>query len=249
MRLSKTSQRILLVAVLTLIFSAAIFTLAPKEIIRCYLVRWSDLEEISPNLFVDPQMPETQRQSLLSSLTESETRIETLYGDITANPVIIAGHTMEVMKTYGGNLYNRTGRTYLTLARTFIILGPDGMRSVDALSHELVHAEFSERIGHWNRSEIPNWFDEGLAVQFDDRISLAVWRTRTDDGETAPDLDQIGTIEHNDWLGYATSKHEVQRWLDIVGQSGFLEFLQAIRNGDDFNETYRSIERDHSTSQ
>ena len=39
-----------------------------------------------------------------------------------ADPVIIAGHTMEVMKTYGGNSYNRAGRTYLTLLTTFIIL-------------------------------------------------------------------------------------------------------------------------------
>jgi hypothetical protein len=156
---------------------------------------------------------------------------------------------MEVMKTYGGNSYNRAGRTYLTPVTTFIILGPDGVLSADVLSHELAHAEFSARIGHWNRDKIPNWFDEGLAVQFDDRYSEAEWQTRTDNGRTAPDLDQIGTIKHDDWLGYATAKHEVRRWLDIVGQEGLWALLQAIKSGEEFQETYYSLERTYTTAQ
>ena len=93
------------------------------------------------------------------------------------------------------------------------------------LSHELAHVELSARIGYWNRDEIPNWFDEGLAVQFDDRYSDAEWRTRTDNGRTAPDLGQMAIITYDDRLGYLTAKHEVQRWLDVVGQEGFFVLL------------------------
>jgi hypothetical protein len=243
---SKRRKKILVASalmVLLLSIGAALLTLAPREIVRCYLVRWSDLDRLAPNLFVDPHMPESQRQRLLSSLADAQERIATLYGEPTANPVILAGHTMDVMSAYGGNAYNRAGRAYLTPVATFVILGPDGSRSVDVLAHELAHAEFSARIGHGNRDEVPNWFDEGLAVQFDGRYSEAAWRTRTDGGRTAPDLDQIGTIEHDDWLGYATAKHEVGRWLEAVGREGLEALLQSIRNGGEFREAYHAIER------
>jgi hypothetical protein len=227
---------------------AALYQMAPRGLLRCYLVRWSHLETVAPNLFVDPDMSEPQRQILRSSLADAKARVAALYGEYTASPVIIAGHSMEVMSDYGGNSYNRAGKTYLTLAATFILLGPGGISSPDVLSHELAHAEFSARIGHGNRDEIPNWFDEGLAVQFDERYSEAEWRRRTDNGRTAPDLDQLGIIRHNDWLAYATAKHEVGRWLEAVGQKGFWAFLQAIRSGHEFQEIYSSIERAYSAT-
>jgi hypothetical protein len=247
MESSKRAKKILLASVLLLLVGAAGFTLATQPIVRCYLVRWSDLDQIAPNVYVGPDMPESQRQTLLSSLADAKTRVATLYGEYTANPVIIAGHTMEVMNTYGGSSDNRAGRAYLTPIAAFIVLGPDGLAGVeDVLPHELAHVEFSARIGHGNRGKIPAWFDEGLAVQFDDRYSESEWRTRTDNGRTAPALDQIGVITHDDWFKYATAKHEVRRWLDVVGQEGFWAFLQSIRNGAGFQEAYRSTEQAYS---
>jgi len=249
MKSPKRVKKILLTSVLLLLIGVAGYKLASHEIVRCYLVRWSDLDNIAPNLYVDPNMPESQRQILLSLLADAKERVATLYGEYTANPVIIAGHTVEVMKAYGGNSYNRAGRASFTPIATFVILGPNGIRSMDVLSHELAHAEFSARIGYWNRDKIPNWFDEGLAVHFDDRYSEAEWQTRTDNGRTAPDLDQMGVIKHDDRLGYVTAKHEVQRWLDAVGQEGFWALLQSIRSGDEFQETYHSIEQAYATTQ
>jgi hypothetical protein len=249
MKSSKRVKKILLASVLVLFIGAACYKLASHEIIRCYLVRWSDLDNIAPNIYVDPNMPESQRQILLSSLADAKERVATLYDEYTANPVIIAGHTMQVMQAYRGSSDNRAGSAHFTPVASFIILGPNGVSSMDVLSHELAHVEFSARIGYWNRGKIPNWFDEGLAVQFDNRYSETEWRTRTDNGRTAPDLDQMGIIKHNDWLGYATAKREVQRWLDAVGQEGFWALLQSIRSGDEFQETYHSIERAYTTTQ
>jgi hypothetical protein len=243
MKSSKRVKKILLASALLLFVGVVFSKLASYEIIRCYLVGWSDLDNMAPNLYVDPNMPEPQRQILLSSLADAKERVAMLYGEYTATPVIIAGHTMEVMKIYGGNSYNRAGRASLTPIASFIILGPDGIRSLDVLSHELAHVEFSARIGYWNRDEVPNWFDEGLAVQFDDRYSEAEWQTKTDNGRTAPDLDQMGVIMYDDRLGYLTAKHEVRRWLDAVGQEGFWALLQSIKSGGEFQETYHSIEQ------
>jgi hypothetical protein len=182
-------------------------------------VRFSGLDKIAPGIYVDAEMPESQRRILLSSSADAKERVATLYGEY------------------------RAGMAYLTLAASFVVLGPDGISSVDVLSHELAHVEFSARIGHRNRARIPNWFDEGLATQFDDRYSEAEWQIRTDSGKTAPSLDQIGIIKHDDRPGYATAKHEVQRWLAVVGPEGFRALLQSIRSGAEFQETYHSIER------
>jgi hypothetical protein len=247
MSLSSRTTKLLWILAFVLLAGAGFSRLASHEIVRCYLVRWSDLDNIAPNLYVDPTMPESQRQILQSSLADAKERVAVLYGEYTADPVIIAGHTMEVMEVYGGNVYNRAGRAYFTPIAAFIILGPSGLLSVDVLSHELAHVEFSARIGYWHRGEIPNWFDEGLAVQFEERYSEAEWQARTDNGRTAPALDQIGIIRHDDWLKYATAKHEVRRWLDIVGQEGFGALLQAIRNGNEFQETYNRIEQARTT--
>ena len=251
MRSSQKVKRAALVLSLALLLAICVasYRLAPREVIRCYLVRWSELDSLAPDLYVDPEMPEAQRQILRSSLADAKARVAVLYGEYTADPVIIAGHTLDVMETYGGNRYNRAGRTYLTLTATFIILGPDGMLSTDVLAHELAHAEFAARIGHANRKEIPSWFDEGLAVQFDERYSEEEWQARTDGGRTAPDLDQLGVIRHDDWLAYATAKHEVGRWLDAVGQEGFWAFLEAIRSGQALQDAYSSTERVNAATQ
>ena len=102
---------ILLALVVVALIGAVLFELMPDGIARCYLVSVSDLDTIAPDVYVDPDMPESQRQALLSSLADGKERITSLYGEYAAGPVIIAGHTMDVMQTYGGNAYNRAGRT------------------------------------------------------------------------------------------------------------------------------------------
>jgi len=246
MKPSRTVKIVLLLIFLLVITVAVSYILVTNSLVRCYLARLSDLDRLAPNIYIDPDMSDNQRMTLQASIAAAEKRIAGLYGEYTARPVLFAGHTMDVMETYGGNSYNRAGRTHLTLTAAFVILGPDGMMSVDVLSHELAHVEFVARIGHVNRAKVPNWFDEGLAVQFDDRYSEVEWQTRTDNGRTAPDLDQIGVIGYNDWLGYATAKHEVKRWLELVGQDGFWTLLESIRSGDPFQDSYNSIEREYT---
>jgi hypothetical protein len=78
-------KKILLVLAPLLLIGAVFYELAPHEIIRCYLVRWSDLDNIAPNLYVDPNMPDSQKQILLSSSANAKDHIATLYGEYTAS--------------------------------------------------------------------------------------------------------------------------------------------------------------------
>lgn len=242
MKISKHTRNLLWIFVtLVLLLGTVIYQIAPNGLLCCYFVRWSDLDEIAPNIYVDQTMPAAQREILLASITSAKERIASLYGEYTASPVIIAGHTIDVMEVYGGNSYNRAGRAYLTLTSAFIVLGPNGISDIDILSHELAHIEFSKRIGHLNWKKVPNWFDEGLAVQFDHRYTEEEWQRRTNNGETAPDVRQMGIIRHDDWLGYAAAKHEVSRWLEIVGQEGFQDLLDALQSGDKIDDIYNDL--------
>ena len=238
---SKRAKTILIALLLGLLAGFAFYVLSQQAIVRCYLVELSDLEEIGPGLYVDPKMPESRRRNLLASYQEARDRVGTLYGEYTADPVIIAGHTMDVMNEYGGNSYNRVGRTFITLAAAFVVLGPDG-QNVDVIAHELSHTELAARVGWWNRAEIPSWFDEGLAVQLDDRYPEIEMPNQSESSGDLRELEQLGVIEHNDYLAYAKSKQEVRRWLDQAGQEGLRLLLTEMRDGDDFDESYSSIE-------
>lgn len=114
---------------------------------------------------------------------------------------------------------------------------------MDVVAHEMAHAELAHRIGYRRANQLPDWFEEGLALQVDERYTEAEWLARTSDGATAPDLDEIGIIRHDDWIGYATAKHEVSRWMGAVGQEGYLKFLQAVRQGEDFTLAYQAAEQ------
>jgi hypothetical protein len=228
--------------VIIFLFAGGGYILSGHPVIHCYLVKWSDLEEIADNIYVDPDMPDWNRNYLINAVEEGEDRVGNLFGDVIGKPIIIAGHTMDVMQEYGGNSYNTIGRTYLTLLGAYIVLGPDGITMQDVIAHELAHAELTARIGHKNVEILPDWFEEGLALQVDYRFTEEDWAIQTANGEINPELSGIGEIKHDDVIAYVTAKHEISRWLDIVGQQGFLDLLQTIKQGEDFLSAYRLIE-------
>jgi len=240
--MGKLVRRFVIIVAILAILGIRFFQFAQHPVMRSYLVRWSDLDQIAPNIYVDPEMPETDREFLLVAAKEAKTRITALYGDYKAAPVIIAGHTMDVMAKFGGNTYNRVGRTYLTALGQYIVFGPDGSTNLDVIAHEIAHSELAQRIGYKTVNALPDWFEEGLALQVDKRFTEEEWQARTSDGMYAPNLDKIDTIAHNDWLAYATAKHEVSRWLGVVGQEGLLVFLQTIQQNEDFYTAYQAIE-------
>jgi hypothetical protein len=229
MKISRKVIRPISGITILLILSIGLFWLSKHPVMRCYLVCWSDLDQITENVYVDPAMPEANREHLRAAVTEAKQRIAAIFGDFQGDAVIIAGHTMSIMNEYGGNSYNQVGRTYLTTLGSYIVLGPGGAQDTDVIAHEMAHAELSHRLGYRRANQLPDWFEEGLALQVDERYTEAEWLAKTSNGAAAPDLDEIGIIRHDDWLGYATAKHEVSRWMGVSGQEGLLKFLQAIR--------------------
>jgi hypothetical protein len=233
---------------LLLLTLAASYAVVLSRQIRCQLVHWSNLKKVNSSLFVDPDMSRQQVSQIVQMTIEARQRVAQFYGNLEANPLIIAGQDEKVIGKYARS-GNRTATTYLYLGEAYVILGPDGL-NVDVIAHELMHAELSERIGFLRREfKIPTWFDSGLAMQADYRESYSEeeWQKKTEGGKLAPSLKHLTSEKEfytsDYWVNYATAKHEVGRWFAIVGSQGLADFLTRIKS-EKFTEAYESIERE-----
>jgi hypothetical protein len=237
--------RLLLVSV-GLSMAAALGYLQRAKV-RCELIDWSDLKRVEAKLYVDPRLSQEETERLLRKVAEAQARDARFFGVLLSKPVIIAGPDNQVMDRFG-QAGNRTALTYLFLGQAFIVLGPDGM-NLDVIAHEIMHAELARRVGFWNRAfKVPTWFDEGLAMQADERepFSELHWQERTKAGTLAPDLIPLTSgvrfFAGDIWANFATAKHEVRRWLTIVGTPGLLDFIDRLNGHESFASAYREAE-------
>ena len=147
---------------------------------------------------------------------------------------------------------------------SYLVLGPDG-NNADVIAHELCHDELFARLGWWRiKRQIPQWFNEGLALMVDYRFSSpSVWEQpdkqpnpfsdedlssfpqrpmlKLTDLETTQDF--FGGGYTNTMLAYQTSAEEVTRWLTVVGRAGVPALSNAVANGVAFGDAYRRLER------
>ncbi len=241
-RARSLSIRVLLTLFASLFFLVIVGGLARPAAARCLLVKWSAFEEISDNIFVDPSMSDSAKQRVVATITEAQERVADLYGERQAKPVIIAGYRQDVMKTYGGSSsLNSPGLTRITAFGAHIVVGPGGINT-DVLAHELAHAEFVARVGYWQWRRIPNWFDEGLAVQVDYRyplLSLEPDQVRS----ALSEIEAQGRIRSRDRAAYLAAKQEVARWLSTAKTIGLARFLRDLQGGAEFYSSYHHASR------
>ena len=148
---------------------------------------------------------------------------------------------------------------------SYLILGPDG-NNADVIAHELCHDELFARLGWWRvKRQIPQWFNEGLALLVDYRFSKpALWDTPHRSGKRPPTesnsspfptrqmikLSELETTRDffggdygHTMLAYQTAASEVAHWLSVVGKAGIPALTDAVAKGDNFSDAYRQLER------
>lgn len=228
-----------------------LFILSNKSVVQafnCYTVSFSDFKEIYKNVYVEPNTVDADINNILNTISKSKDTAAQLYGSFNAKPVFIISKDPATLKKFG--VENGTGATQKTIFGSYIILGPDGL-NIDVISHELTHSELAYRIDKSKSTKIPIWFDEGMATQVDNRpkYSEEQWIKKTENGAKVPNMRNLdsGTQFYvNDLdtrvLNYTLAKHEVHRWLSVVGQKGLLQLIDDVNNGYDFYKSYNSIE-------
>ena len=212
----------------------------------------SGMDEVTPQLFVEPTMPAEQRQDVQRQIDIGRAQVERFYGSITTTPYFVACISRECDTRFGS--YGQRAAAYGDIA---IRLSANGL-SAPLVAHEWSHVEFYRRAGGWwHARKVPRWFDEGVAVVVanEARHSEANWRDIQRLGLPTPKLGEL--ITFNDWgaavnkygetagdvpsnlhVVYTTASQAVRGFLSCTGPIGIGSLLGALRAGATFGDAY-----------
>ena len=168
----------------------------------------------------------------LKRLTQAaRSRIGAVFGDPKATPILIYA---DDDSRFGWSRANRVG------SRACVVIGPEG-RSVDVVAHELMHAELHHRVG-WRRrlTQIPTWFDEGIAMQVDWRRRYLLPREDLPRSRDVMDRKTARAFFVADdqalTRNYAEARQVVTDWLNNAGAETLYSRLEQLREGHSFDE-------------
>lgn len=152
-------------------------------------------------------------------LSAARERVAGLFGSVQSAPLIgcLPEPALGVAVTYGQT-------RFAPLLPAVVLLGPKG-QNLDVAAHEWAHAELSKRLGVLTRSwRVPVWFDEGLAMQVDERPEYQLDQLAAVPG-AQPQLEGLATSKQffSDRaelgrLRYGFARCVVQRWHSVTLQ-------------------------------
>ena len=268
-------MRVLLRYVLPFLIALPIgFLLLYPQLLRCMRIGQSAEFQLLPGVgraYISRTTTDRQRKQFSGHVLAARSRIRRFWGEQQGQAVLIYCPQQTDYERYcvggegaGCSLGTPWGASYL-------ILGPEG-NNTDVMAHELCHDELFTRLGWWRvKRDIPQWFNEGLALMVDYRFSNpAVWEQPDSLASPEPlfekedmipfdhrpmvmlsDLETTRDFFGGDYghvmLAYQTAADEVARWLAIVGRAGVPALTNSLTNGARFNDAYRQLEREKRT--
>lgn len=245
------------------------FLLLYPQLIRCMRVSQSaDFRSLSSTrgIYVNRKTTPQQEAMFQQHVRAASDRIQRFWSGRKGKAILIYCPTQADYEQYCIGGEGAGCSLGLPWGDSYLVLGPDG-NNTDVIAHELCHDELFARLGWWRvKRQIPQWFNEGLALMVDYRFSSpSVWEhtdsTQADefllehespvypnpvmikltDLETTRDF--FGGSPEHVMLAYQTAAEEVARWLSLVGQPGVPALAKAIMNGESFSNAYQRLER------
>ena len=201
-------------------------------------IEYSDFNNISKNLYIDPALEESEYKAILDLLNESKERIRNKYGSFTAFPIIVITGSTKNARKYG--LGNFPGKAFAAPWEQYVVVNSQS-HDVNLLAHELMHAQMREVLGYWAyQTKIPTCFDEGVAMQVDYRE-----RYKVDYKSFSPqEMDRVKMLDspsifwtdskEQDIRNYRAAKAAVQEILSIYSPKSLYSMLLKIREGEKF---------------
>ncbi len=234
-------------------------------LIRCAFISFStDFRPIRKgenSIYVSQLTPLRHQQQVLDNDRRASDRIRSFWGSKHGKATLIYCHTPSQYADYcgGGDSESSAGCSLGTpWGASFLVLGPEG-NNPDVIAHERCHDELLARVGWWRTSrQIPQWFNEGLALMVDYRFTNPQadprqrardfrdeWEYRAYGRQMALSLAEIETMRgffggdyHHVMLAYYTGAAEVSRWMVKAGRSGPAELAKRVGEGEEFEEVY-----------
>ncbi|MBD2753568.1 hypothetical protein [Spirosoma validum] len=220
------------------------------------------------NVYVNQSATASQQHTFQQHVITARSRIQRFWGDRRGQATLIYCPRQSDYEQYCAGGEGAGCSIGTPWGAAYLILGPDG-NNTDVIAHELCHDELFARLGWWRvKQQIPQWFNEGLALMVDYRFSNpSLWEkpdssVRPDSAETNPnpmpfpprpmlkltDLETTRNFFGGDYahtmLAYQTAAEEVTRWLSIVGRASIPILSNSVAKGDSFVDTYRRLERE-----
>ncbi len=233
-----------------------------SHILYCQTIAFSSFEKVNERLYVSPQIDAAQRQRMDEAVDQARQRIVAFWGKSVGKATLILCSDPEEYQKYchsnegaGCSLGTPWGDSYL-------VLNPYGL-NVDVVSHEMCHDEVFTRLGWWKTTtEVPQWFNEGLALMLDRRFVPETepakrylsykdeWLYLTHGAQEVLELEDLqsmrgffGGNQRRVMLAYMTAGMEVSYWLLVTGPKSVQALLDNLRRGGDFTETYSNLKK------
>ncbi|MEU1845564.1 hypothetical protein [Micromonospora sediminicola] len=195
---------------------------------RCY-----GMVPVRDRLYVEPGRSDADRQRLVDVYDAATRRVDDFYRGRRSDPTVLACFTPGCYERIGGG-----GERGVAILDQALMLSPRGIDPVIA-AHELSHVEFHVRLGA-RAGDVPQWFDEGLAVLVADDRRYLLPPTEPDrcrDASPGPlpeTLDAWLRAAGADEQVYARAACRVHRWVDgHGGPRAVLDLIDRLRAGDD----------------
>lgn len=182
---------------------------------------------------------QTYKADFIELISMAKIRIQRTFGIPQSTPIVIF---LNDRADYWPLKLNEYGSTQFIGKKVCVFVGPKG-QNIDVVAHELMHAEIAYRVGYWHRlTELPAWFDEGLAMQVDYRSRYDLSNGTNTDSESVKKLWYARDffIDNDEQLtkNYASAKYQVARWVTYVGNKSVYSQLERIKNQESFDAVF-----------
>ncbi len=232
----------IIILLLLPVMAFAHFLVFPQET-RCILISFSSFEK-NGNLFFNSDVSYNKIDTLITLKNIAEKKAIGFWGNnILLDYKLIYCNSEKEYNKYGQG--NGTPACAYCKMGSYVVVSMDGLDS-SIIAHELSHCILYNNIGFYNLNfKIPTWFNEGLAMQIDDRdyYSIDSLMAKKDAGIKLPDVkifesnEQFLSGNHAEvMLNYATAKYTVSEWLKTHSLS---LFIKKLNDGDGFDEAYK----------
>ncbi len=220
------------------------------------------LTPIAANIYVEAGADEATRKILGDAMVKAESAIRTAYGSVQSHPVVHACISQKCFVSFGG------GSAKAKAYGNYILLSPRGL-NWHYLAHEWSHDELRTRLTFSAWWQMPQWFDEGLAVAISEAPehseehwqyliashvprptreelysfkSLSQWSEAVGKYGEAENIKRRARGESEVHPLYAAAGHEVRPWLARAGSPGLLSLIERLNSGEKFESAYQAAD-------
>ncbi|MEO3803468.1 hypothetical protein [Nonomuraea sp. B1E8] len=229
----KLAARVLAAVAALLIAAVAGVALAYPSMAATTCPGCYGLTEVEEGIYTEPDLGDAERSRVKQVAEQARRRVAAFYGAPVSAPDLLICLTEDCYARIGGG----KERGVAVLNRS-VMLSPRGVNAVIA-SHEMAHVELHARLS--SGAEMPQWFDEGLAVVVSGDARYLAPASAGDRCLIEPTGPLPVTLE--EWLAaasrdagtYAKSACQVSRWLrDHGGRAALTTLIERLNAGEPF---------------